>query len=179
MKQLIRKMAAAATTVVVGVAGAGAAADAAAPAADRKPNTQVALRPMVADALGDLRVHVRPFNGAKAYHFRGTVAVNFEISGTGKGGDRIKHTGGIALRKGHDRITLRRFWIDLDRNRLSGLVDGQVRADLFRLIVPSKRPKLGDVRLRLTRPAANAINQTFGVHAFSGGDTFGFATVRS
>lgn len=32
------------------------------------------------------------------------------------------------------RITLRRFWIDLDRSRLSGLVNGTDRVDLFRLV---------------------------------------------
>lgn len=107
------------------------------------------------------------------------MAVNFPISGTAQGGDRVKHTGGIALRDGHERITLRRFWIDLDRGRLSGLVNGSDRVDLFTLKIPSRRPALGQVRLNLTGAAARAVNQTFGVKAFARGDTFGFASVRS
>jgi hypothetical protein len=82
---------------------------------------------------------------------------------------------------GHERIALKRFWIDLDRGRVSAAVNGSIgdvgRVDVFRL-AESKRPGLGDVRLVMTRTAAGALNSTFDVKRFSKGDNFGFAKVR-
>ena len=74
-------------------------------------------------------------------------------------------------------ITLSYFRINLRRGYVSAVVNGDARASVFNL-AESGRPALGPVRLTFNRTSASAINQTFGVHAFAAGQSFGYARVN-
>ena len=140
-------------------------------------STRVAIAPAAVKYLTKANVTPSATGKAKAFTYNGTLAVRFPISDVAMNGNRIKHVGGVALTAGKHDIMLKRFWIDLNRGKVSGLVNGGDRADLFKL-AKSNRAKLGDVRLVLTRAAAGALNKTFDVHHFSRGANFGFATVN-
>ena len=170
-----------ALALVSGATAATAAPSSAATAAAGMGGTRVAVAPALATYLGQAGIVPSTVGPANAKMYKGTLAVRFPIAGMANGGDRIKHVGGVALTGDHDRIALKRFWIDVKRGKVSGRVNGSIgdvgRVDLFRL-AKSQRPKLGAIRLVLTRAAAGALNQTFDVNRFDAGDNFGFATVK-
>lgn len=143
--------------------------------------TQVVVDPAVYALIGSAGITPAPIDGAKAFAYQGTLAARFPISGYALNNLRIKHTGGISLTAGAATISLSKFNIDLARTAVSGEVAGTIgsvgRVDLFRVKF-SDKPRLGLVKLTLTDTAAGALNATFGVSAFSGGDTFGYATPR-
>jgi hypothetical protein len=143
--------------------------------------TQVVVAPAVYDLVTGAGISPAPLDGAKAYPYKNTLAANFPITGYTLRNLRIKHSGGISLTAGDATISLRRFNIDLGRLKVSGKVAGSIgnvgRVDLFK-IRRTDRPELGLVKLTLTATAAGALNSTFGVKAFSAGDTFGYASPR-
>lgn len=141
------------------------------------PRTRVAVAPKVVKLLTAAHITAKPVGTAKAFAFRGTIALRFPVTGTNRAGDKIRHSGGVRLSTGHEAISLRRFHIDLGTGKVSADVNGTTRVNVFTLGM-NPNPDLGDVRLKLTGPAARALNQTFGVHAFAKGGTFGFAAVR-
>ncbi|MBW9205830.1 hypothetical protein KV102_14875 [Mumia sp. zg.B53] len=153
-------------------------------AAEQKPKvgyTQVTVAPAVYKLVAGAGITPAPVGGAKAFAYKNTLAARFPITNASLRTLKIKHSGGISLTAGSRTIALRRFTIDLKRLRVSGKVSGSIgnagRVNLFK-IRRSSRPGLGVVRLTLTKTAAQALNATFRVHAFSAGDTFGYATPR-
>ncbi|WP_262849560.1 hypothetical protein [Mumia quercus] len=175
----------AAFAAVVGLVATGVGSPAQAQAQEQKRRvgyTQVVVAPAVYDLIGSAGITPAAVGGAKAFAYKGTLAARFPITGYSVGKLRIKHSGGISLSAGSANITLRRFNIDLGRLRVSGKVTGSAvgnagRVDLFKIRL-TDRPGLGLVKLQLTGTAAGALNATFGVNAFSAGDTFGYATPR-
>ncbi|WP_370615603.1 hypothetical protein [Mumia sp. Pv 4-285] len=167
------------------VAGLGLVAAGTAPAeahARHKTGyTQVVVAPDVYALVAGAGITPAPIEGAKAAPYKDTLAAKFPITGYSLGKLRIKHSGGISLTAGAATISLKNFFIDLGRLRVSGEVSGSIgdvgRADLFKIGLSDRRD-LGVVRLRLTDTAAGALNATFGVEAFSAGDTFGYATPK-
>lgn len=143
--------------------------------------TQVVVAPDVYQLIASAGITPAPINGATAFPYRGTLAARFPITGYALSNLRIKHSGGVSLTAGSATISLSSFYIDLARLRVSGEVAGSIgnvgRVDLFKIRL-SDAPALGLVRLTLTGTAAGALNATFGVDAFAGGDTFGYATPR-
>lgn len=158
--------------VAPSTANAGSAASGAADA-----RTRVAVRPAVVDLLASAHIMAGPVGDATAFPFRGTVAFRFPVTGTNNAGDVVRHSGGVRLSSGHDEIALRRFRIDLGTSKVSAQVNRAGRVTVFTL-GSHPNPDLGDVRLKLTGPAARALNSTFGVKAFAKGATFGFASVK-
>lgn len=167
----------AASAAMVVATGLVAPAAANADAAAGPPRTRVAVAPKVVKVLTAAHISAQPINTAKAFAFRGTVAFRFPITGTNQAGTYIRHSGGVRLESEHAWISLRRFQIDLGKGKVSAIVNQTSRVNVFTLGM-HPNPRLGDVRLKLTGPAARALNQTFGVHAFAKGATFGFAAVR-
>ncbi|KAA1418232.1 hypothetical protein FE697_020590 [Mumia zhuanghuii] len=143
--------------------------------------TQVVVAPEVYELVAGAGITPAAIGGAKAFPYKNTLAARFPITGYSVSKLRIKHSGGISLTAGSATISLKRFNIDLGRLRVSGKVSGTVgdvgRVDLFKIRLSDRRG-LGLVRLTLTDTAAGALNATFGVDAFSAGDTFGYATPR-
>lgn len=146
----------------------------------REGTTRVAVAPAVVRKLDRLGLAATPTKGADAISYEGTVAFRFPITDIANRGKTIKHVGGVKISSGHEYITVKRFTIKLRQGKVAATVvangDTVGRVDVFNLR-GSNRPRLGDVRLTLTGPAARAINQTFGAPAFDRNDNFGFATV--
>lgn len=172
MKRFISTVAATALLTV----GAGVTAGGAQAGESDDDFTRVALRPAVAKALTANDITATPINGAQAKAFRGTVALEFDITGTP--GPVIRHSGGVVLKSHTGRLSLRRLWVNTNKGTVTALVNGSDRLKVFRLKAPSQRPKLGQLRLQLTPVAAGALNATFGTD-FERKDTFGFASVIS
>ncbi len=166
------------TAASAGLVAAGLSAPATATAAgDGNGGTRVAVAPRVAKIITNAGITASPTAGAKAFPFRGTVAFRFPISAVSPDGKRISHTGGVKLSKGHSKITLEAFRINLRRGYVSAVVNRDSRVAVFN-INDSNRPRLGPVRLTFNRTSAAAVNQTFGVHRFAAGQNFGFARVN-
>lgn len=164
--------------VAAGVLATGlvAPASASTSAAAAEPRTRVAVAPAVVDLLTSAHIAASPVGHAKAFAFRGTVALRFPVTGTNDAGDVVRHSGGVRLASDDASIALRRFRIDLGEGTVSAMVNRAGRVDVFTLGMHGNR--LGDVRLKLTKAAADALNTTFGVKAFGKGATLGFASVK-
>ena len=148
--------------------------------------TGLALDPGTAAALTSLGVTVSPIGTATAAP---DGSLRFPITGgalqpaalTGS----IAHSGGIALTAGDTRVELRRFVITLDDTpTLSAKLGGQrvdiLTLDLGGLTVGEGTDgtlELGGVVGRLTAGAAAALDDAFGVTAFTEGLVLGTATV--
>jgi hypothetical protein len=154
--------------------GTGFASTGAAAAPAGEDQTRVAVKPSLARTLTAADISATPINGADAGAFRGTVALRFDISGTP--GAVIRHSGGVVLTSHAARLSLRRLWVDTRKGEVTALVNGTDRVRVFTVEAPSRRPKLGQLRLNLTGVAANALNATFGTD-LDRQDTFGFASV--
>jgi hypothetical protein len=143
--------------------------------------TQVTVAPAVYELVAGAGITPSAIAPAVAFPTKGTLAARFPITGYSPRNLTIKHSGGITLSAGAATISLKRFDIELARLRVTGVVSGSAvnapRVPLFK-IRASDRYDLGLVRLTLTDVAAGALNGTFGVDAFSAGDTFGYATPR-
>ncbi len=141
--------------------------------------TQVTVAPPVYQLIASAGITPTPVAPATAFPYRGTLAARFPITGVAAPAT-VTHVGGLTLTAGASTITLTDFNIELARLTVSGNVSGSIgnvgRADLFTLGL-SNRPSLGLLSLRLTATSAGALNATFGVSAFSAGETFGYATV--
>lgn len=97
---------------------------------------------------------------------------------------QIRHSGGISLTAGATTVTLTDFIINLDRRPdLTARINGGDRASILDLSLTGASlrlhsgVKLGPVTAKLTAGAAAALNQAFGVTAFTEGLTLGQATV--
>jgi hypothetical protein len=150
--------------------------------------TTVALDAGAGAALQSLGVAVAPLGTATA----GPSGIAFPITVAKLDGKtlagRIGHTGGLTFSKGSTKVDLRRFTIKIsDKPALSGIaaVNGKVvgRLDLFSLDLSKlkvdrtdEQLTLSGVTLKLTKGAADALNGSFGVTAFTEGLTIGSAT---
>jgi hypothetical protein len=145
-------------------------------------NTRVAIARPVYKLLGSAGITVEPTGAATARAFRGTVAAKFPITKIRQHQQLFLHKGGLRFSTGDVSIRTRRFTVSTAKHRVTGLVNGSEIGNAGRVVLftlhATDRPRLGDVKLELTRGAARALDVTFGVHAFSKGDTFGYATVR-
>lgn len=171
------------TAAVAVLTSAGLVAGTAGPAASapaREGTTRVAVAPAVVRELDRLGLEATPTKGSDAVPYEGTVAFRFPITEINNRGNTFKHVGGVKISSGHDYITTKAFTIKLRRDKVAATVvvngDTVGRVDVF-TIKKSNRPRLGDVRLTVTKAAAKAINATFGAPAFKKGDNFGFADV--
>lgn len=137
------------------------------------------LDPLGASALGGGRAFFPISSGAiDAANARGEIA----------------HVGGLRIERGPTRVELSDFIIDTTGTpRLTGLVvaNGDVvgRVPLFNLALPSlalplqpaqgRVVRIPGVGVTLTTEAATALNQVFGVSAFTTGLDIGTAEVRA
>lgn len=137
--------------------------------------TRVAIAPPVVKLVTSAGIDVSPVGAAHVKMFRGTVALKFPISDIVGKGTRIKHIGGVKLSTHDSKVVLKRFRVNTSRGIVSANFNNSARVDVFRLA--NSNSDLGKVKLRLTRTAAKALNKAFAPGAFSGGDTFGYATV--
>lgn len=158
-------------------------------------STTVALSPVLLNALGSL--HVTPsrqfpgeLSGATARFPIPTGQIDLaSLHG------EIVHSGGLNLKAGNTTVTLSDFVIDTTGSApvLTGLVsvngDVVVRLPLFNIAL-TQTPAIknygvaGQViisgaALSLTSQAASALNQAFGVTAFSQGIPIGTATINA
>lgn len=155
---------------------AATSANATTAAARDKGFTRVAIAPAVVDLVSSVGISVSPIGEATAFKYRSTVALRFPIKGMAGGGARIKHTGGVRLQTDQAWLALKRFRINLNKGIVSAQANNAIRVKVFSLH-KSHRPKLGNVRLDLTRQGAKALNNFFLPDGFKGGDTFGYARV--
>jgi hypothetical protein len=146
--------------------------------------TSLVLDQGAADALNSLGVTpglVGPaFASGGAFNFPITNSV---VSALRKGS--IAHAGGISLTKDATTVKLTDFWINLKSRDLSAVVNGGARLAILSLDLSQAKVglshgvlTLGPVTASLTKTAADALNQAFGVQAFTEGLTLGQATVR-
>ena len=99
---------------------------------------------------------------------------------------QVKHSGGIRLSAGDTEIELTRFVVDTLRGVLTAETDG-IRIDLLKLDLSAAQVtpvgiddlRIAGVSASLTATAAEALNATFGVTAFSEGLVLGAATVNA
>lgn len=151
--------------------------------------TTVALDAGAGAALQSLGVAVAPLGTATA----GPAGIAFPITVAKLNPQslegRIGHTGGLSFTTAKTKVDLRRFTIKVNSApSLSGIasVNGKVvgRLDLFTLDLSKlkvdktdEQLTLSGVTLKLTKGAADALNGSFGVTAFTEGLTIGSATV--
>lgn len=179
---------AAALALSIGVAPASAATSTAAKTADTsvrtatakgdadrfgsrsffKGRTDLTLDPAAGAALKSLGVRVTPVF-ASTRTVAGRPVFGFPIVGNPRD-NTIEHLGGLALSKGHRYVLLTNYTIDLNRGVLTGLVNFRQRADLF--TIGTATP--AGVTLALTASAAQVLNRTFGVTAFTEGLVIGY-----
>lgn len=170
---------------VAGVATLGLTAAVAptASAAEAAPKsvgtTRVVVAPKVVTLITGAGITPSTTGPAKASAFGKGLAVDFPITGVDLATLRLAHKGGITLAGGGRTISIKRPAISLTKGTVSAYVSGSIgkvgRVGVF-TIAASKRLDYGLVRLNLTATGAGALNKTFKVHAFSGGDKFGYAT---
>jgi hypothetical protein len=162
----------------------------------RAGSTSVQLAPEFLKALNSLKVTPAPIAPGRLYVRRGGAKAAFPITtgavdlATVRG--EIGHEGGLSLSANGTRAELSAFLIDVTGNRpvLSGLavVDDNLvgRLPLFDLHLSASRIDADDdflkvdwVQVTLSQEAADALNQIFGVDAFTAGFPIGTAKIRA
>jgi hypothetical protein len=144
-------------------------------------HTRVVIAKPVNRLLNEAGIKVAPTGAATARPYRHTVAAFFPITKIRNSMKVFLHKGGLRFSAGDVSIKTARFTVSLPKLRVTGRVTGSEVGRVGRVVLftihRTDRPRLGDVKLELTKPAAQAFNTTFSVKAFSKGDTFGYATV--
>ncbi|MFY0406806.1 hypothetical protein [Solicola sp. PLA-1-18] len=169
--------------LAVGGLVAGAGTSTAAPAGEsRLGSTTVVISPKVYRLVAGAGITPSTTGKAVARPTKGTLAVEFPIRGFKAKQLRTTHKGGIVLAAGGKRISISKPAVDLARGRVSARVSGTEvgkvgRVDVF-TISRARTDTYGPARLKLTKAAAGALNTTFGVKAFAGGDVFAYATPK-
>lgn len=146
--------------------------------------TTLALDPGTGQALASLGVSAAPAAPATA----GASGLAFPITGgvvdakTLAGS--IAHSGGLTLTKGATAVTVTDFGIETSPTPKLTAALGSARFDLATLdlsaaktTVSGRTVTVGPVTAKLTKAAADALNQAFGTTAFAEGLTIGTATV--
>lgn len=118
-------------------------------------------------------------DGSFAFPITGGLVDAKTLAGT------IPHSGGISLTAGATVVTLTDFIIDTNAKQLTAIVAGGARTAILdldlsavKVTVDGRGVTVGTVPATLTAGAAGALNQAFGVTAFTAGLKFGVATVR-
>ena len=98
---------------------------------------------------------------------------------------KIRHSGGLALSRDATRVELRNFIIDTKQSELTARL-GNARVaildlDLSKLVVEKngKRLTISGVSAKLTKGAADALNNAFATGAFKQGLLLGTAVVKT
>ena len=149
--------------------------------------TSLALDPGAAQALAALGVSAAPAapataspDGSLAFPITGGKVDAKSLAGS------ITHSGGLTLTKGATAVTVTDFTIETAPTpKLTALL-GTTRFDLATLDLSAAKVAtsgravtVGPVTAKLTKPAADALNQAFGTTAFAEGLTIGTATVAA
>ena len=149
--------------------------------------TSLALDPGTAQALTSLGVSAAPAapatanpDGSLAFPITGGKVDAKTLAGS------ITHSGGLTLTKGSTAVTVTAFTIETaPAPKLTALL-GTTRFDLATLDLGRARPTIsgrsvtvGPVAAKLTKGAADALNQAFGTTAFTEGLVIGTATVAA
>jgi hypothetical protein len=146
--------------------------------------TSLALDPGTAQALTSLGVAATPAapatanpDGSLAFPITGGKVDAKTLAGS------ITHSGGLTLTKGSTSVTVSDFTIETAAPKLTALL-GTTRFDLAALdlsaiktTVSGRTVTVGPVTAKLTKAAADGLNQAFGTSAFTEGLTVGTATV--
>nr|CAA9321360.1 MAG: hypothetical protein AVDCRST_MAG46-851 [uncultured Nocardioidaceae bacterium] len=172
MKTFTSRLAAAAAICPL-LVGGGLVASGAQAQGQGSDHTRVVLKPSVTETLEDAGVEATAINGAYAYLFKGTIAIHFNETSQRNG--VLKHNGGVVLKSDSGRVSLRRLVVNLNKDRVTALVNGDQRARVLTVSTPSRRPQLGRLRLKLTGVAAGVLNDAFGTR-FERKDTLAYAT---
>jgi hypothetical protein len=162
----------------------------------RAGSTRVQLAPEFVNALKALNLTAAPIAPGGLYVRRGGAKAAFPITtgvvdlGAVRG--EIGHEGGLSLSAKGKRAELSAFLIDVTGNRpvLSGLavVDDNLvgRLPLFDLHLSASHIDADDdflkvdrVQVTLSQEAADALNEIFGVDAFTAGFPIGTAKIRA
>jgi hypothetical protein len=145
-------------------------------------------------ALGALGLDVDPLGNTALGGGRAFFPISSGAIDAANARGEILHLGGLRLEKGPIRVDLSDFVIDTTGTpRLTGLVvaNGDVvgRIPLFDLALPhitlpltpvnGRFVRISSVGVTLTADAAAALNQVFGVSAFTAGFDIGTADVRA
>jgi hypothetical protein len=148
--------------------------------------TVLKLSPGAADALETLGVAASPIGPARGRGAR----LSFPITG-GKLNAKtlagqIRHSGGIRLAAGGTQLDLRRFFINIDSEPDLTAKVGDARVSILSLDLSEAKVRKGGRRVvvrnvvaRLTADAAQALNATFNVTAFTPGLELGRASVHA
>ncbi len=151
----------------------------------RRGSTDLTVDPGAASALQSLGISASPVSPARV----AGGALSFPVTG-GKLDARtyagtIRHSGGIALTRGSTRVELTRFTINVDSQPDLVASVGGSRVSILSLdlaglkaAVQGRRVTLSGVKVRLTKAAADALNQAFGTSAFQEGLTLGSTVTR-
>ncbi len=148
--------------------------------------TALTLSPGATSALTSLGVNATPITGAKALE-GGSIAFNVtsgSLAGNQPAKGLIRHNGGLRLTEGAIKIDLNNLRInDGDPATLTTQIGDGERIRLAKIdfaagktLVSRRRLAFTDLKLTLTRDAAAALNQAFGVTAFSEGFALGTIT---
>lgn len=149
--------------------------------------TSLALDPSAAQALAALGISAAPAapatastGGSLAFPITGGKVDAKSLAGS------ITHSGGLTLTKGATVVTVSDFTIaTAPAPKLTALL-GTARFDLATLdlsaakvAISGRTVTVGPVTARLTKTAADGLNQAFGTTAFAEGLTLGTATVAA
>jgi hypothetical protein len=149
--------------------------------------TSLALDPDAAQALAALGVSAAPAapatanpDGSLAFPITGGKVDAKSLAGS------ITHSGGLTLSKGATEVTVTEFTIETaPAPKLTALL-GTARFDLATLDLSAAKVAtsgrtvtVGPVTAKLTKAAADALNQAFGTTAFAEGLSIGSATVAA
>jgi hypothetical protein len=146
--------------------------------------TVLSLSPGAAGAIESLGVAAAPIAPARSRGAR----FSFPISGGKLDANtlagQIRHRGGIRLSAGAARLELRRFFININAKPDLTAKVGDSRVSILSLDLSKAKVSKANRRIvvrkvvaRLTADAANALNATFNVTAFSQGLELGRASV--
>jgi hypothetical protein len=152
----------------------------------RSGDTRLTLDKNTAKALRSLGIRVSPVSPAKAS--KGTV--RFPITGgqidPATGAGIINHSGGLQLRKGSTRVSLRNLRITVGSKATISAQVGKNRATVINLNVkrakvtrPNFNTTISNVGVALNKTGASALNKAFKTKAFKSGTKLGTARVSA
>lgn len=136
---------------------------------------RVVLAPKMVKKLRKANIDPAAIKPAKAVQVKGHPAVKFPVAKRTK--KIVKLRGGLGFVKNNKKAKVTKLKGNYKKGRVSALINGSKRKYVFNAR-KSQRPKLGKIRLVLTRYAAGSMNATFNTKRFDRGDTFGYAKVR-
>ena len=161
-----------------GLVSTNSAASASTPSTEgerSKGKARVVIAPAMVKKLNRSNIAVKTIKPAKSRKFKGHPAAVFPVAKRKKRVVQLR--GGLFFDKNRKHAKVSRLRGNYKTGRVTGLINGTKRKAVFNTR-KSKRPKLGNIRLVLTRYSAGSMNATFNTKRFDRGDTFGYAKVR-